>query len=190
VSQTNTAKSARSSFALTTNFAVYVNSFPYLKLAWKNSKVNGSNHYQKIIKNNVRQTKKYGLSVNNIISPPGIAFSVEEISLSATETNLRITPDSEELIGFLKQPYFLNIIFYFFEPARKTTTPCCFSGIQNEIRQAPGTGSYVVKLSLSEEINLLIKKYEKAITYLAASLAEPGSKKVFWTSTFSKEIIF
>jgi hypothetical protein len=187
VSQSPAAKSARSSFAINTKFAVYTNSFPYLMYTWRRAKVGGSNHFQKIIKNNAHLTKKYGLSAHNIITPPGITIFPEEVSLLPHGINIRISLSSEKLIDFLKQPYVLHIIFYFFEPVRKTSPPYCFAGIYNEIRQPLVENPYTIKLSFDEEIKAFIKKYKKTIIYLAASLTEPGNNKIFWTSTFSSE---
>ena len=214
VSQTPAAKYTRKSSGITVKFAVYINSFPSLKTIWESSEVKGSNAYQKIIKNNASLTNKYGLSVYNIITPAGISlFPVtvlltDDNSLTHSEqgkrmsidpaghsvqspgmsVNISLSPSTQELINFLKKPYLLHIIFYFSYPSDKTTAPFSFSSLLSYVRKAPGTGNYNIKLALNEEIISLIKKYNKANIYIAASLQKPGHKKIFWTSTFSSGI--
>ena len=163
-----------------------------MKLAWKKAKVKGSNHFQKIIKSNAPLTKRYGISVHNIILPPGLAFPLQNFSLTPQEISLRINPFAEESKDFFQQSFILHILFYFYDPKRKSTIPYSFFGRDNEISFTPdsNTVSRLIGISLNEDAEMLFKKYKQVIIYIAASLSQPGNRKIFWTSTYSSEINF
>ena len=50
ISQSSAAKSTRANFAMNIKFAVFINSFPSIKIIWRKAKVKGTTHFQKIIK--------------------------------------------------------------------------------------------------------------------------------------------
>jgi hypothetical protein len=63
------AKEGRNNFAMTVKFAKAVNSVPALKEIWALANVEGSNSFQKIIKNNTSLVKEGSFTPLNKITP-------------------------------------------------------------------------------------------------------------------------
>lgn len=70
VSKSEAVIKARKKFALTVALAKEINSNEILSELWKNSKVNATNSYQKIIKYNSTLTNSDTLTIQNSITPP------------------------------------------------------------------------------------------------------------------------
>jgi hypothetical protein len=188
VSRSKAAVSARNDFAMTVKFAVFINSFPALKQLWKNAKVTGSTHFQKIIKNNSAAVKLFGISVKNIITPPGIGFTVDSLSLTSSNISFNIAANSNELKELFSQSVILHIIIYFHKPKSKAAPSFCFNALVTEspIHDKDFNLDFVPGVDISNSI----KKYNSAVVYISASSLNPGKQKYFWTSTFSEEINF
>src|SRR5690606_29072435 len=185
VSRSPKAEAARNSFAVTVKFAVCINSLPYLKNTWKNAKVKGTNHFQKIIKQNAQFIKSSGISGRNIITPPGVFFpsSSFKFDLNDKKINITLTP-TEEMKQIFAPTFFLHLVFAFYEPIRKSSEPFAFSGMENEISFNNGSDHYNLSFTLSEAVLSNNKKYKRMILYSAASSSQTNSK-VFWTSTLA-----
>lgn len=187
VSQSFAAKSARAGFGSVTRFAVFVNYFPYLKLAWKKTKAPGSKRFQRIIKSNARLTNYYGISIHNSITPEGFFLPPFTALLSENKIIINFSSQAEDLKDLFRYPFMIHLIFYFYGPKRKSSEPYCFHGMVNEIRDYCYNDSFNFTFSLDETIKQIIKKYKNVIIYTAVVLTEPGAKKIFWTSSQSSE---
>ena len=184
VSRSPKAEAARNSFAVTVKFAVCINSLPYLKNTWKNAKVKGTNHFQKIIKQNAQFIKSSGISGRNIITPPGIFFPSSSFKFDLNDKRIYITlTPTEEMKQIFAPTFFLHLVFAFYEPIRKSSEPFAFSGMENEI-SFNGSDFYNLSFTLNGDILSKIKKYKKMTLYSAASSSQTNSK-VFWTSTLA-----
>src|SRR5690606_16119644 len=128
----------------------------------KKAKVQGTNHFQKIIKQNAKLIKKYGVSVRNFITPPGIPFpeSSVQFDLNDKRINITLTP-TNEMKQILTPSFFLHLIFAFYEPVRKTTEPFAFAGIENEVSLNNGSDPYNFSFTLSETVLTNNKKYKR-----------------------------
>lgn len=190
VSRSKAAVSARNDFAMTVKLAAFINSFPALKRIWKNAKVPGSTHFQKIIKNNSAAVKLFGISVKNIITPPGIRFEVNSLSVTYSNINFIIPVNSFDLKKLFSQPAVMHIIFYFCAHKSKSVPSFCFNGIITELPCHLHDNIYEVNFVPDDETSKNLKQYNKAVIYFSASSLNPGSEKIFWTSTFASEINF
>ena len=188
ISDSPEAVTARSRFAMNVNFSRFVNSFPALKFIWKQAKIKSSNHYQKIIKSNLEFTKKYGISTRNIITTAGLPFTVEEVSIKGGEIRFRIPFDSPKLIDLADGSLFVHLVLYFYEAKEGTTAVYDLNSLTKEIPKKSAGRSYTMQLELDEKIKSNIKEYRKVILYFAAYSYVQDLKKIFWTTTFSKEI--
>jgi len=188
VSRSPEAESARAAFAINVNFSMFINSFPVFKLIWKQSKVKGSNHYQKIIKSNSKFTKKYGISTRNIITPAGIPYTVEDVSIKVGEISFKILFDSPKLINLADSSLIIHLVLYFYGIKEGTTAVYDFNSLTKEISTKSAGGSYAIQLEMNDKVKSNIEKYPKVILYFAAYSSIPDLKKIFWTTTFSTEI--
>lgn len=184
-SRSKAAMSARGYFAQLVRFAVFINSFPMLKQVWKNVKVPGSNHYQKIIKNNSAAIRFSGVSVRCIITPPGIPFRLTGLSFTVSDMSFRVLPDSKELKLLFSVPVILCIIICFSKPKLKSIPESKFCSAWMELK---AEGNAKVILHHNEEVQTAVRNYNNAVVFVSALAANPGISKIYWTSTYAEEI--
>ena len=188
VSNSKAAKSARVSFAMNIKFAVFINSFPSIKLIWKKAKIKGTTHFQKIIKHNSLFTKNYGISIHNIITPPAIPLMVKSLLISMDKIRLNIVLDSEEIKNLINSKFILHFFFYLYEPRKKSYEQFSFRGFVNEYEENQINDIHQIEVKFDNEFRSYLIKYRKTIIYLAASSSYTNSKKIIWTSTYAKEL--
>ncbi len=87
ISYSASAVKSRAKFGNTVKLARLINSNEKLHSIWANSTVKGVNPYQKIIKLNSKYTAHKGLTMQNILVPPGVPI-----------TNPTLTVDKESLL--------------------------------------------------------------------------------------------
>jgi hypothetical protein len=190
VSRSGAAVSARNDFAMTVKLAAFINSFPALKRIWKNAKVPGSTHFQKIIKNNSASVKLFGISAKNIIAPPGIPFKVNELSLSANNIKFNIPVNSNELKRLFSKPVVIHIIFYFHSPVKESGQPYCFSGMVTELHAFPGSNACTINPGLDNETVKNLREYNKAVIYFSVSMLNPAAGYKYRTSSYAEVVEF
>lgn len=83
ISYSPKAVAGRTKFSFTVRLARLVNSVPEFFAIWKNSKMTGTNAYQKLIKHNSKLTSAAGLTIRNIITPPGIDTMKNSLTLNS-----------------------------------------------------------------------------------------------------------
>jgi hypothetical protein len=83
----------RSKFSFTVQFAKRIISVHELYSTWKSTKIKGVNGYQRIIKHNVKLTSDSGLTLNNIITPPGFEVTPDSITIEKSKLIIRALPD-------------------------------------------------------------------------------------------------
>ena len=188
ISNSTEAVTARSRFAMNVNFSRFVNSFPALKFIWKRSKIQSSNHYQKIIKCNLEFTKKYGISVKNIITPAGIPITVKGVSLKGDELNFTIPVNSTELNDLVFNPTIAQLILYFYEPGDEDADIYQLNSVVTQLPDKSATGIYKVHLQIEEKIKNNFLNYQKVILFFALYNSTPNPKKIYWSSTFAQEV--
>jgi|WetSurMetagenome_2_1015567.scaffolds.fasta_scaffold04925_2 hypothetical protein len=188
VSRSNAAESARNSFSLIVKFASCINSFPYLQEIWKQAKVPGSTHYQRMIKYNSQNAEQRGISVKNVIAPPGISINIEELVLTPLAVSFIVTADSLKLKKLFSVPRLFHLIFYFYSPKVKNKPAYNFSGmtVQNDQKHLRGTNEFNV--NLSAEIASSLKSYKNVLVFISLSMLKTENEKVYWTSTFAENI--
>ncbi len=157
------AKSARVSFAMNIKFAVFINSFPSIKLIWKKAKIKGTTHFQKIIKHNSLFTKNYGISIHNIITPPAIPLMVKSLLISMDKIRLNIVLDSEEIKNLINSKFILHFFFYLYEPKKKSYEQFSFRGFVNEYEENQINDIHQIEVNLIEFDSIYKKKKKKTI---------------------------
>lgn len=188
ISNSTKAVTARKRFAMNVNFSKFVNSFSGLKLIWKRAKIKASNPYQKIIKSNLMFTKKRGISVRNIITPPGIALTVEEVSINGDEISFTIPINSSELTDLLNKLTIGQIILYFYEPKDEYVENYKLHSSSFQLHEKSANGIYKMQLPIEEKIKNNLGEYNKVILYFALYNSTPIPKKIYWSSTNAQEI--
>lgn len=188
VSRSSAAESARSGFSLIVKFASCINSFPHLKEIWKQAKVPGTSHYQKMIKHNSLNVKQPSISVKNVIIPPGIPINIEELVLTPLAISFIVKADSSKLKKLLSVPRLFHLIFYFYSPKVKNKPAYNFGGmtVQNDQKNQRGTNEF--NLNLSAEIASSLKSYKNVLIFISLSMLNPSNAKVYWSSTFAENI--
>jgi hypothetical protein len=189
VSRSPAAESARKDFSMVVKFASYINSLPHLKEIWKQAKVPGSTHYQKMIKHNSQIAKQTGISVKNVITPPGIPFSIEELVLSPSVISFIVTADSLKLKKLFSKPSLIHIVFYFYSPKVKSKQAYNFSGMTFQNDQQHQRGAIEFNVNLSAEIASSLRSYKDVLIFISLSMLNPSNEKVYWSSTFAENII-
>lgn len=170
------------------NFSKFVNSFSELKLIWKRANIKASNQYQKIIKSNLMFTKECGISVKNIITPPGIALTVEEVSLNGDEISFTILINSSELTDLISELTIVQVILYFYEPRDENTNNYKLHSAAAQLPEKSANGIYKIQLQIEEKIKNSFQVYSKVLLYFTLYNSIPNPNKIYWSSTSSHEM--
>ena len=93
ISQTTNSVKNRSRFANTIHLAKLIKSIPELYLCWKSAKIPGSNGYQRIIKHNSKNISESGLTLKNIITPPGFEITQDFITIEKSKLIISVLLD-------------------------------------------------------------------------------------------------
>jgi hypothetical protein len=173
------AKQGRSNFAMTVKFAKEVNSFPGLKEIWSISKAEGSNSFQKIIKNNAKLLAGGALTPINRITPGGSALKIISASVLNRVLNLSFTFPVNDNIKFPVTLY----LFFFFKKDKKSVY-----AISEKISAPIVNNNYNLEISLKSEIKKSLIKDSHPVIYTAIAGGTTYKKKVYWTSTASIQI--
>jgi hypothetical protein len=188
VSRSNAAASARKDFSMVVKFASCINSLPHLKEIWKQAKVPGSTHYQKMIKYNSQNAKQSGISVKNVIVPPGIPINIKELVLTPSAISFIVKADSSKPKKLLSVPGLIHLIFYFYSPKVKSKQAYNFSGMTVQNDQQHQRGTFEFNVNLSAEIASCLRSYKDVLIFISLSMLNPGKEKIYWTSTYSKKL--
>ena len=187
VSRSEASETARTNFTKVVKLATCINSLPQLKKIWKSASVPGATHYQKMIRHNSKYAMQVGISVRNIISPPGIPLVIEELSLSSSALSLIVVAKSFKLKKFVSNTAFIHIIFYLYSPRIKNVSAYNIFGLSKEFDLRQGRDKHDIKVATSE-IAESINSYGKVIIFVAASMFNEGNEKAYWTSTYAEDI--
>jgi hypothetical protein len=169
----------RKNFAVTVKLAQSANSVSVLKDIWNTSKAEGSNAYQKLIKNNAKLSKQGSLTTSNIITPEGLTLKLESASFENKNLHLSFACPSNR---YLKYPALLFVYMYF-ENENKSIIPV-FAALE----ETSPDGSYDIELTLDSHIRKIFSRDPDPIIYIALAGGTPYKKRVYWTSTASLQI--
>ena len=187
VSRSAAAESARKDFSIVVKFASCINNSVYLKEIWRQSTVPGSTHYQKMIKYNSHNVKQSGISVNSVITPPGIPFNIKELALKPSDISFIVTECSLKLKKLFSVPGLIHLVFYFYSPKLKSKKAYSFGGMTVPNDHTAQQTGYKFNIKLSREIASSIKLHKGILIFISASMLNPGNTKVYWSSTFSED---
>ncbi len=180
ISNSEAAKTARKRFGLTVNFAKFINTIPALSAVWSAAKVPGMNSYQRLIKHNAKLTGEKNLTINNIITPPGILPA--PFICSFREGILEIEIDRNLNNSMI---YFIHIVSFFYEPAEIKLNDFSLQYIQKETNDIEMNEISRFSLSFNVTQQNLLDNYKHCIIYTALTSAEG---KTGWSSTSSFSI--
>ena len=142
-----------------------------------------------MIKHNSQIAKQTGISVKNVITPPGIPFSIEELVLSPSVISFIVTADSLKLKKLLSKPSLIHIVFYFYSPKVKSKQAYNFSGMTFQNDQQHQRGAIEFNVNLSAEIASSLRSYKDVLIFISLSMLNPSNEKVYWSGTFAENII-
>ena len=176
ISHSKEAVIGRAKFANAVRLARLLNSFPEISSAWKASKIRGTNGYQKIIKYNAVHTSPKGLTIKNIITPPG-NFAILH-SLQFDENKIVFNCLAEEEFLSLKPVLFALL-------SLNNKSRCNLIMVSSCNVNIPGGQNVeaIVELSKTEK---RVLTSSRSVIILAAFISHENKTK--WTSTFSSEI--
>lgn len=186
VSKSEAAIKARNKFALTVALAKEINSNETLSELWKNSKVNATNSYQKIIKYNSTLTNSDTLTIQNSITPPD-GIPLDKIKLNFHSNILSITLETTKFSKQLMKSEKLFCLVYFGkELSKKSKIKSSFILKLFEINLPTLNASKdeLVKIDLSDMYD---NKFDKMLVFVA--LTYKSNNKIFFSSTYSRQLI-
>jgi len=186
ISQSKKAKAFRNKFALTVNLSKFINSISALSNIWNSAVVRGTNSYQKLIKYNSKFTSINSLTIKNVITPPGINFSIDEITYSGNKILLLVNSINT---GFPNPKSFARTIYsvlYFYEPKSNKYESLSFLTLSKEIEGELSDTKLEILLTLNKTQQLLSRHYNKCIAYFAIILSSEDTNTPVWSNTVSK----
>ena len=176
ISHSKEAVIGRAKFANTVRLARLLNSFPEISSAWKASKIRGTNGYQKIIKYNAAHASHKGITIKNIITPPGSFASLKSLELD--ENKIVFNCLAEEEFLSLKP-----VLFALLSLKNKGRSKLIMVSSGNVNILGGQNVVAVVELSKTEK---RVLTSSRSVIILAAFISYGNKTK--WTSTFSSEI--
>jgi hypothetical protein len=179
VSRSAAAVESRGNFAVTVKLAKAVNSEALLKEIWTLSTAEGTNSFQKLIKNNIKLVKEGSLTTSNKITPAGLLLNFTSASYENRILNISfICPAGSEL----SFPAVLFVYLYF-EKAGKSVI-----SIKVPINEPSADGTYNIAITPANLINEMFSKNPDPIIFIAVSGGKVIKDKIYWTSTASLQL--
>jgi hypothetical protein len=175
ISYSDKAVAGRNKFANMVKFARIINSSPDLSAIWKSAKVKGTNGYQKIIKQNAIYTTPEGLTVNNIISPPGLGIYTP--SLIVDEDIIEINAELESTNNFS------SAILYAFFTSNKVTDSNSF--LLSSPASLLGVKKVYGRIKLDENLLKVFSESVKMIVLFTFIFKDSLKKITGWTGSAS-----
>lgn len=186
-SKSKAAVDGRNSFALSVAFAKAVNSIPHLKQVWQLAKLDGVVAYNRIIKYNKQFIKDSSLTVNNIITPKGIYFLLNDFSLQNKKLVLSIDLKETDLKKLLTPGFYIHIILYAFNAAGTKSKEFFITAISTQVNTQAENNIIDLEITLDTSITNYLKYYKSLIVYAAATNYSGNKKSIFWTNTVAKQ---
>jgi hypothetical protein len=191
-SKSEAAVFQRSKFAVTIEFAKYINSIPVLSSIWKVAGIKGTTSFNRIVKYNIKVANDKSPTVNNIITPSNCTKNLLNIAIS----DLRFSPSGKKIIIDLikdatvisyNREQHLVFVFALCGPVNKKEK---FFELEHREEIICLTGDKE-KINYSLDFTLLnkISRYKKMLIYFSASACVSGGLKYFWSEPYSKEFI-
>lgn len=179
ISYSDKAIAGRAKFANTVRLARLINSNPELSSIWKKAELKGTNSYQKIIKLNSRFTTVEGLSLKNLIIPPGIAAS--SVSLEFDHSGISVRMDCNIKSTSLKATLYILLCPISEEKSLNLSLLISWDTLINE-QFIKGTAFF------SPSIWLYLKDSSKTIFLTTFVFTNNDKGVIDWTTTASFEI--
>ncbi len=184
VSQSEQAKAARNKFAMTVNFAKFINSIPALSRVWSSANIPGTNSYQKLIKHNSKLTGENFLTTNNIITPNTFNIKLVDFTYNENIISFRINyPDINSLF-----PLQTFEVLYFFDPKQKDGNQFLFNNLSQEINLISSDYKIEIPLTGNSIKQNLSSHFNKCIMFVAALSNDVIKSNVVWSNTIAYPI--
>jgi len=179
ISYSPKAVAGRTKFSFTVKLACLVNSDPELSAIWKNSKIAGTNAYQKIIKYNSKLTSANGLTTRNIITPRGIDTIRNSLTLDSRQIILKSVFD-RLVINCLTS---ISILLFLYSEKENELLLIRSKDIRGiEDNSVQGT------ISLDELDREKISRYKKAVILSSFTFEKDNSGSINWSTTIPFDI--
>ncbi len=179
ISYSKKAVAGRSKFSFTVRLARLVNSIPELSALWKNSKIAGTNAYQKIIKHNSKLTSAYGLTTRNIITPRGIDTIRNSLTFDSRQIMLKSVFDRPVINCFTS---IFILLFLYSEKENELLLISSMDIRRIEDNSVQGT------ISLDKSDIEKISRYKKAVILSSFTFEKDNSGSINWSTTIPLEI--
>jgi hypothetical protein len=184
------ARAVRDKFGDVVKFAKHINSNPYLKAIWKQSKIKGFSAYHKIIKTNHKLTVNQKLGETNIIVPNAATLPVLSLNL-----NRNLTPDRLEIsidklynqISRIKiRKLILQSIFVFTNIQGKKKGSLEIDSMKSSLTDINFKDKITLSLELDRYIKNMIELSSELTVYVTLICLKEQNEKIKWFSSYAK----
>ncbi len=189
-SKSKAAVAQRSKFAVTVEFAKYVNSIPVLLNIWKAAKIKGTTSFNRIMKFNLKNVNEKFPTAHNIITPADCAknflrFPFNDLFFYPKEKLIKIPLSFINDEAIYNHEYDLVFVFMFYHPVNKKEKYFLFDYREENIKLTKDMKE--IKIDIDLTLSKKTSKYNNLVIYFSASTFEGGSMKYLWTKPYSKE---
>jgi len=179
ISSSPKAVAERTKFSFTVRLARLINTVPELSTIWKNSKITGTNAYQKLIKHNSKFTSANGLTTRNIITPRGIDTIQNSLIIDSHQIRFNSVFDRQVVNCFT------SIFILLFLYSEKENELLLINS--NNIRPIEDNCVYGT-ISLGESDREKISHYKNAVILSCFTSEKNNFGSINWTTTIPFEI--
>ncbi len=189
-SKSKAAVYQRSKFAVSIEFAKYVNSIQVLSNIWKNANIAGTTSFNRIVKFNLNNVNDRSPTGNNIITPANyeknlLKFPFNDLLFYADKKMIKlplIRVNDETIYNY---EYDLVFMFMFYQPVNKKEKFFLLDYMEEHFNLIKD----LKEININPDLTLLKKasKYNNLVIYFSASRFVDGKLKYIWSKPFSKE---
>ncbi len=190
--QSHKAKQNRNRFAITIEFAKYINSIPCLKGIWKSAKIKGTTSFNRIVKYNSKYMGDKSPAINNIIVPhenvPSkntFIFHFQSFNFSKEAGMIKIVMLDKVGDFDYNFDYNLTFVFMLLNPERKSDKYFILDHMDLKYNITQDLAE--INIELDKSFLPKLNKYKKLVIYFSASREVGGRLKYVWSNTIAKE---
>jgi hypothetical protein len=175
-------------FGINVQLSKNICSLKPLYSVWKNSKMDGSNTYTKILKFNYKSSEPGKLTLGNALTPISIALEVNSVEI--TNGNLSISFQIPDIKNNNKlSPFYINIIIFLHDTLKgHKDKGSQFITFNVPVHEKEATGIYNFQYTFDKSTYGNIKCYSKCIVYFALVKSIDFENNPIWSTSYASEV--
>lgn len=188
ISKSEKSVDNKKKFGINVQLSKNICSLKPLYSVWKNSKMDGSSAYTKILKFNYMSSEPGNLTLGNALTPISIALEVYSVAIANGNLSINFQISDIENNNIIT-PFYVNVIIFLhdtLETHKDKGTQ--FIAFNVPVHQKEESGIYNFQYTFDKSTYSNIKYYSKSLVYFALVKIEDYESNPVWSTSYSAEI--